>query len=178
MMIFRSSPNDGQKRMKQFHKERHVVKHVDTSSNNQNGNNMTFYSGTMSQQDGQPICSTSIPPQPLHGSISFQGYRAMNTPPVPPVNPSTVQNYFGGPFPMPVLTTMPSTLQYPPVHPPPHVLAQPPVIPHPPGIPFHYTSQNCYPSSSSGLTLSPSAQLQPPATLPIVSEFQQNYSYT
>ena len=130
----------------------------------------------MSQQDGQPIRSPSIP-QPLHGSTSFQGYHTVYTPPILSVNPSTVQNNIGGPFPVPVLGTVPSTLQYPLVHPP-QVLAQPPLLPHPPGIPFHCTSQNYYPSSSSGLALPPISQLQPPVTVPVVSEVQQNYSYT
>ena len=177
-MIFicysRSSPNDGQKKLKQFQKEKNVVKHVDSSSVIQNRNNSTYYSGTMNQQGGHPICSI---PQSFHGSTSFQGYHSMYT---PPVNPSTVQNDFRGPFPVPVLSTVPSTLRYPPVCPPPQVLAQPsPVVSHhPPGIPFHHTSHNCYPpSSSSGLLPPPSAQFQPPPTMR-VAELPQNYSYT
>ena len=126
----------------------------------------------MNQQDGHPICSI---PQSLHGSMSFQGYCSL------PLNPRTVQNDFGGPYPVPVLSTVPSALQYPPVPPPPQVLAQPPVVSHrPPGIPFYLTPQNCYPSSSSSSGLLPpsSAQFQPPATVPVVAELPQNYSYT
>ena len=158
--MHRSPPKSGQRKPKQLHKERYG-RHLGISNTTSftQSRNLTSHSNPVSLLNGQSIYSSNI--QPLHCSSSFQEY---HTAPVHSVHPSTIQNNIGNTFPLPVLDVMPSPLQYSPVHPP-QAPIRPPLLPYPPGIPFHYASQNCFPSSS-GATLPPTVHLHPPATLP------------
>jgi len=188
LLIHRSSPyNERSRRTKQFHKEKHVGKHLDAPLSTQNTNDFTYqqnsFSGAVSQQDRQQIYNASIP-QPPHYRPSSQECYGTFVPSVSSMNPGTFQSRqveFGHPFSVPALNTIPSPVHYPPINDPSQVLAPYNTVSHPPGIPLQPMTNY---SSSTAPPLLPCTQSCPPEViphpqLPVVSQIQHNnYSYT